>query len=461
MSHAIAGGFPAPEFAVPDATTAVPWQQAHEELLRISKKRAGLDFQEGCWLLRAFRAGVHRELGFGVFHEYVERLFGHSPRLTQEKLRIAEALEALPLMARELETGRLSFSAARELTRVATAETEQEWLDTARDKTVREVEQLVSGHRPGSRPDDVPQPEAKRHVLRFEVSGEVLATFREAVGKLRRDSGEPLDDEEVLLLLARHVLEGPKEEGRSSYQLSLSICECCGRGRQYGRGQLVEVAPEIIEMTECDAQLIGHVDAPAGSVCAHVGAGCSENDASSCSLGCNGGTHAEDSLGRASQTIPPAIRRAAYHRDGGRCQVPGCRNATFLDLHHRRRRSEGGDNRLGNLITLCSAHHRAIHLGRIFLESTPTELRFFHADGRTYGSTFHAEAPAPSIRAESSPSEAVADAPFATARTKVESGLKNMGFPPKEVKLALARIPKNSDSSLEQMLRQGLAELGR
>jgi hypothetical protein len=101
----------------------------------------------------------------------------------------------------------------------------------------------------------------KRHVLSFEVSGEVLATFREAQGKIRRDAAGPLDDDDVLLLFARHVLEGPKEEGRSSYQIAFTVCEQCGKGMQHGRGELTEVAPEIIEMACCDAQHLGRIEA--------------------------------------------------------------------------------------------------------------------------------------------------------------------------------------------------------
>src|SRR3982751_4301660 len=90
----------------------VSWRRAHEELVRLSVKRAGLDFEEGRWLVRAFRSGAHLELGYGSFHEYTERLFGYGPRLTQEKLRVAEALEALPETAEELKAGALSWSAA-------------------------------------------------------------------------------------------------------------------------------------------------------------------------------------------------------------------------------------------------------------------------------------------------------------------------------------------------------------
>src|SRR5436190_2732078 len=140
------------------------WQRAHEELVRLAATRAGLDYDEGRWLLRAERAGAHARLGYGSFREYAERLFGYSARLVQEKLRVAEALEGLPLLAGELEHGKMSFSVVRELSRVATAATERAWFEAARGKSAREVEVLVSGHQPGSLPSDVPEPGAKRHV---------------------------------------------------------------------------------------------------------------------------------------------------------------------------------------------------------------------------------------------------------------------------------------------------------
>ena len=125
---------------------------------------------------------------------------------------------------------------------------------------MREVEQLVSGHGPGSRPGDPRDAAARRHVLRFEVSGEVLASVREALSKIRRDAGEPLDDDAALLLMARAVLEGPSDRGRSSYQLALTVCEHCRRGTVQGSGEPVEVEPEVVEMAACDAQQLGRLD---------------------------------------------------------------------------------------------------------------------------------------------------------------------------------------------------------
>src|SRR6267142_3169887 len=96
------------------------WQSAHEQLSRIAKERARLDCEEGRSLLRALRANVHLHLGFASFAEYIERLFGYSPRWTEERIRVAESLETLPDLQKALRDGSVPWSTARELTRVAT-----------------------------------------------------------------------------------------------------------------------------------------------------------------------------------------------------------------------------------------------------------------------------------------------------------------------------------------------------
>ena len=106
------------------------WVRAHQALSRLARERAAADAEEGRWLLAARRSAAHVHLGFGSFGEYIERLFGYTRRTVQEKLRVAEALEGLPKLAGALERGSLGWSAARELTRVAVADTEQVWLES-------------------------------------------------------------------------------------------------------------------------------------------------------------------------------------------------------------------------------------------------------------------------------------------------------------------------------------------
>ena len=186
--------------------TVAPWVLAHEAVLEVAKERALLERREGTSLLRAHRERVHQHLGYGAFAEYTDRHLGYCHRTTADKLRTAEALEQLPELARAQQEGRLHASAVRELARVATAETESAWIEAARGRRVREVERMVSGRARGDSPTSAPRPELEKHVLRFEVSAETLAAFRDAMRRINEKSGEKLDDDSALLLLARAAL---------------------------------------------------------------------------------------------------------------------------------------------------------------------------------------------------------------------------------------------------------------
>jgi hypothetical protein len=60
----------------------------------------------------------------------------------------------VPGLGQALESGALHWSAVRELTRVATTDSEREWLEAARGKNVRQLEALVAGASPGDGPSD-------------------------------------------------------------------------------------------------------------------------------------------------------------------------------------------------------------------------------------------------------------------------------------------------------------------
>lgn len=67
--------------------------------------------------------------------------------------------------------------------------TEQAWLEVAQGKTVRQLEELVAGRREGDTPDAPPDLALCGHVIRFEVSAETLASFRQALLELQRRAG--------------------------------------------------------------------------------------------------------------------------------------------------------------------------------------------------------------------------------------------------------------------------------
>lgn len=288
-------------------------------------------------------------LGYGSFNEYAGRFTGLNGRQIVERLRVAEALEELPKMDAALAGAILHFSAVRELTRVVTPDTEEAWIRAAREKTSREIEEMTAGHEPGDEPGDPGDPQARHHRIVLEVSAETYATFRDAEAQLRRLHEGHLGDDDMAMLMARKVLEGPGDEGTSSYQIQMTMCERCGRASQDGGGVTVPVDAVAAELAECDAQRL------------------------------RPGEHAV-------QDIPPAIRRQVVRQHHNRCAVSGCRLSTWTDVHHITLREEGGNHNPERLILLCSSHHRATHRGALIIDGTySTGFRFLHADGATYG----------------------------------------------------------------------------
>ncbi len=382
------------------------WNEVHDKLVALANDRARLDAEEAVWLLEGLRQSVHVPLGMGTYFEYLERVFGYRPRFAAERLRVAQALEDLAEMRQALRDGVLCWSAVRELTRVATGETEGEWIEAATNQTMRQVEQAVSGLVPGDRPGDPGDEGVRRHVLRYEVTGETCSLMREAKAYIEREVGHLLGDDDVLAMIARTVLQGPSDEGRANYQIAMTVCRVCERGWQDGAGDVVEVAPEVIEAAECDAQRMSM-------------------------------TH----VGKATQTIPPATRRMVLRRDHGRCVVPGCRSSRFLDVHHVRPRADGGNHDPDNLVCLCGAHHAAIHTGRLVVEGSATVLRFLRADGEAYGMT-------------GSPAAVQA---FAEAY----EGLVSLGFGQTQSRNAVDKVRTHvgPDAGMEQVLRAALSAL--
>jgi hypothetical protein len=234
--------------------------RVHRTLKRIVKARGALDAQEAAALREAADLMLWRRYGCASLVDYLEREMGYTPRAAIERLRVAKAIVDLPQIAEALNEGELSFSAARELTRIATPETEGEWLALSADKNLREIEQCVSGHERGDRPDDPIDPPASTQIVRFEVKAETYAVLRQAMTILERELGERLDDDALVRTLSRRVIDGNGERDHAPYQIAVTRCAECTRAWQDGGGVTVEMSPPAAEAARCDAQHIGSID---------------------------------------------------------------------------------------------------------------------------------------------------------------------------------------------------------
>jgi hypothetical protein len=186
------------------------WRIIDRALRTIAARRAALDAEEARWLREAEALQIWRPLGMVNAIDYMERVLGYRPRSAEERLRVARTLGSLPELEQALATGELPFSAVRELTRVATRQTEPAWIREARGKSVHEIEQLVAGHRPGDTPDAPPDPTARTHVVRLELTTEAYALFRQGSAVLRDEHGRQLDDSDLITAAFTRVLEAPR-----------------------------------------------------------------------------------------------------------------------------------------------------------------------------------------------------------------------------------------------------------
>ncbi|MFL6147174.1 MAG: DUF222 domain-containing protein [Pseudonocardiaceae bacterium] len=145
-------------------------------------------------------------------------------------------------------------------------------------------------------------------------------------------------DADALVELAHRALEAGDlpTEGGERPQVVVTVSLAVLRGR-IGSASLALGGPinaDVARRIACDAQVIPMV------------------------LGARGEPL---DVGRASHTIPTAIRRAVIVRDRG-CAFPGCSvPARWCEIHHIVHWADDGPTSVGNCVALCGRHHRLLH----------------------------------------------------------------------------------------------------
>jgi hypothetical protein len=238
----------------------------------------------------------------------------------------------------------LSFSAVRELVRVATPSTEETWLAHVEAMNLRQIEETVAGHRPGDLPTDAPDDDAREHEITLRVNAAAYAMWRQGRTQIDAEHDHRLDDSElVMAMFATPRVETSGEiSGRAKFQIALRLCPRCDHGVQEGAGVGVHVDAATIARARCDAQHLGDLDG--------------------------------DTPERAHQDVSPSVVRFVFRRDQGRCRTPGCRSSRGLEIHHIQHREHGGGHEPLNLCLLCSGCHAAHHRGDLAISGTADAL---------------------------------------------------------------------------------------
>jgi len=141
---------------------------------------------------------------YGTIFELVRAKFGLSLRSVRERLRVGRALRMLPELNAALSSGRLTYSRVREVTRVATPETEHYWLAAASQLSIRALERSVIQARGGVPLRSRPRPSPTQ--TRPGVPEGVQALLQQAMDAARDALGHDLSDAEALAAVARGAL---------------------------------------------------------------------------------------------------------------------------------------------------------------------------------------------------------------------------------------------------------------
>ena len=349
----------------------------------------------------------------------------------REKVRVARALEALPLISAAMARGEVSYSKVRALTRIATPRNEDELLMIALHGTANHVEALVRKYRRAEEACELGR-EASQFATRgltwfFDDDGAlvlqarlpaeggavVLKALEIATGRPRLSS----DAEDVSAETSREARSTDDREVASQMTGAGAFASDTIKGvptspglsaddtdqpspRQRRADALVAFAESWLAhgpkaMSGGDRQqIVIHVDAESlrqetpGRCEVEGGPSIAAQTARRLSCDASLVTVLEDEagqaldVGRKTRSIPPAIRRALRSRDTG-CRFPGCSHRLFLDGHHIRHWADGGETKLSNLVLLCRFHHRQVHEGRVQVRMLDDgALRFTGARGQ-------------------------------------------------------------------------------
>jgi hypothetical protein len=323
-------------------------------------------------------------------------------RAAREHVRVARALSGLPAIRSAFAAGRLSYSQARALTRVAEPDREEELLELARHATGAQLEQFVRGYVKATALRDEARDAYERRELVWwhdddgslviharlpADDGAVVLEALQATADRLRDAERRADADEpaaapgtadecsaehsvahrpppralladALTELARGAADG--DAPSDSYQVVVNVDLETLAADAPGSCRLpcgTVLAPETARRLACDQQVVAlhHVDG-----------------------------HARGSARRA-RFSSARLNRLLDRRDGG-CRFPGCTHTRHLHTHHIIHWAHGGSTSAENLVRLCSHHHRLVHEGGYAISGNPAgELIFRRPDGRRIG----------------------------------------------------------------------------
>jgi hypothetical protein len=317
---------------------------------------------------------------------------GVAPSTAAGHVRLARALEQMPVAAEALASGEVSSSAvtllasAQEAAPEPFARSEEMLVDAARTLPVTQLRSTVAHWRESADAERAAEDEERRYERRAVSTFVTMDGMVESTVKLAASDGQvyitalrAAEDADVrsfkgpdprtpaqrradaLVHVCRRFLDSsdrPTVAGERPHVIvTVDIETLEGRdgGKRCELADVGRITAEEALMWACDCQVTRVI-----------------TDAKSRPL----------DVGRTTRIVPPYLRRALIVRDRG-CAFPGCdRPPSWTDAHHVRHWVRDlGPTALDNLALLCRRHHRLIHHRKFSVQMVERLPVFYRADG--------------------------------------------------------------------------------
>ena len=285
------------------------------------------------WFGEIMRRKLYRDLGYSSVNQYAREALGFSKTRTGDYVQLVNKLEKLPAVKESVASGKLGYTKAREVVKVADAQSEKAWVNEAVRSSRRELEVKVARAKKNAATAEQPVlvaepalPKASPPVrVSVEMTPEQFARYEKLLESLAK-GGRTGDRADLLL------------EGLAA------LTEKAPRGAHDG-------TPFQVHVHECPSCEAAHLATAKGDLML--------DEATKGRAQCDGKILEKGNRNKA--TIPPTVRRMVLARDRHRCRTSGCGHTRFLEVHQVVPRAKGGGNDPDNLVTLCSACHQLVH----------------------------------------------------------------------------------------------------
>lgn len=325
------------------------------------------------WFAEISRRRLYRDLGYSSMRQYALQALGFSASRAADFIRLADRLDELPHVRQSVASGELGYTKAREIIKIASPKTEDDWLVEAAQSSRRELEQKVRKARERAKARSNEPAAAQVELLpAVEPEPDKSTTGRPATGRptTGRPAAEiPVDDAPTTVTIRLTATQ------RAQYDALWQRL-----GRAPNADDLLEALASLADAhvqpttptdttttTSPDVSPRGDTSRPPVQIHVHQCPDCGAVEAAGRHLdrpdrerlACDAAIAIAGQ--RNTYTIAPRTRREVLARDRHRCRAPGCDHRRHLEVHHIVARAKGGTNDAANLITLCSACHRLWH----------------------------------------------------------------------------------------------------